>query len=88
MFLYFNYIPRILNLIPRNPIPILRIPTTIPHNLTQIPRIPAQILCIPTPVPRISTQIPRIVNPTPRIPLIAFPDSPFEPLQIARYVYV
>ena len=63
--------------------------TLIPHIPTLIPRIP-RIPNIPTPIPCIPTLIPRIpalIPLVPIIPLISFPDSLFQHLQIAQITY-
>ena len=80
----------------RIPTSISRIPTLIPHisripNIpTPIPRIPTLIPCIPILIPRVLNLITRVPNLIPRIriiPLIPFPDSSFQLLQIALRQY-
>ena len=55
--------------------PIPCIPNLIPRIPTLIPRIPTLIPCIPT-----------LILHIPIIPLIPFPDSPSQLLQIARQI--
>ena len=61
-------------------------PTLIPRIPTPIPRIPTLISRTPR-IPNISTFIPRIptlISRVPIFPLIPFPDSPFQLLQIVK----
>ena len=67
----------IVTLISSFPHPIPDIPTLIPQIPTPIPCILTLILCIPI--------IPTLVPYIPAIPLITFPDSQFEFLQIADF---
>ena len=92
----FHSILRIPTSISRIPTPIPHILTLIPHisripNIpTPIPRIPTLIPCIPILIPRVLNLITRVPNLIPRIriiPLIPFPDSSFQLLQIALRQY-
>ena len=94
MFFLFYYISRIPGIVPHIPTLIPRIPTLIPIIPSLIPPIPiiftlisgisSLIPPIPAPIlliPIIPTLIPCI----PIIPLILFPDFPFQLLQIADF---
>ena len=61
---------------------IPRIPALIPHLPTPIPCLPTLIPRVPTLIPRVPTMILHV----PIIPLIPFPDSPFQLLQIALFL--
>ena len=65
------------------PIPCIR--TLTPAFLPLFPAFPPRFpkLTSDSPIPRTPTKISRIPNIIPRIHLIQFPNSPFQPLQIA-----